>query len=88
MIHVWDLGSGGVLRECNSTPAPSTNSSQPITSLAFSPDGGLLASSGSADQIKLWNVRTLSTPLQTQNSTSRYICCFLFLLLYTSFLKH
>ena len=76
MIHVWDLGSGGVLRECNSTPTSSTNSSQPITSLAFSPDGGLLASSGCGDQIKLWNVRTWGTPLQTQNPTSRYITCF------------
>ena len=66
MIHVWDLGSGAVLREC-----PGSSSSQQITSLAFSPDGTLLASSSYGNQIKLWNVRTLSIAPQSQSTNSR-----------------
>ena len=68
VIHVWDLGSGAVLREC---PSTGNSLSQQVTSLAFSPDGTLLASSSYGNQIKLWNVRTLSTAPQPQSTNTR-----------------
>ena len=66
---MWDLGSGAVLREC---PSTGNSSNQQITSLTFSRDGTLLASSSYGNQIKLWNVRTLSTTPQSQIPSTRY----------------
>ena len=70
VIRVWDLGSGGILRECWPS-LPSNASARQITSLAFSPDGTLLASSDYSKEVKLWNVRTLSIPSQNSTQSSR-----------------
>ena len=81
VVRVWELGSGRILRECPPAAPPpvpppptgntSSTSSQQITSLAFSQDGSLLASSSYGNQIRLWNVRTLSSPCHSQVTTSR-----------------
>ena len=50
LIQLWDIGSGNIVREFKGHSE--------VTSLAYSPDGTLLASSCHGNQIRVWNMRT------------------------------
>lgn len=55
LVQLWDLGSGNIVKEFK-------GHSEAVTSLAYSPDGTLLASSCHGNQIRFWNMRTASIP--------------------------
>ena len=50
LVQLWDIGSGNVVKEFKGHSE--------VTSLAYSPDGTLLASSCHGNQIRVWNMRT------------------------------
>ena len=50
LIQLWDIGSGNIVKEFKGHSE--------VTSLAYSPDGTLLASSCHGNQIRVWNMRT------------------------------
>ena len=52
-MRLWDLGSGEMVKEFQGHNGP-------IVSLAYSPDGTMLASSCHGNQIKIWNVKSPS----------------------------
>ena len=57
-IHLWDLGSAKLIHELKGHTGP-------VTALAYSSDGTLLASAAHDNTIRLWNMKAILT-------TSRY----------------
>ena len=64
LLRVWDLGSGTVLRELHTH-------SGGVTSLAYSPDGVMLASSCHDNQIKVWNMNIIGATVNTAIASER-----------------
>ena len=54
-ILIWDVGSCRIIHEIKGHP-------HGVTSLSYSSDGTLLASSGYDGFIKLWNIKTILAP--------------------------
>ena len=61
MIQLWDLGSAKLIHELKGHKGP-------ITALAYSTDGTLLASAAHDNSIRLWNMKAILT------SSTRYTC--------------
>jgi hypothetical protein len=67
IVHLWDVGSGQVIRRLDAHPSPAQDTLKWVVrkdrSLAFSPDGRVLACGTGEAEIQLWDVAT-SKPLR------------------------
>lgn len=65
-FHFWDLRAGKLHQLCNTTHGHTDY----VNSIAFSPDGLLLASGSSDESVKIWAMPTSTTPKESHGGSS------------------